>query len=139
MRFGMIGAGAVAQAISGHLVAAGHPVTLAGRHGPVGLQDTIARLGPLATAGSVAEAAVADMVFLAVMWPDIRQALSGLPDWNGRILVDTTSQLEPDDDQLTIVDAKSLVMATGSEAVASRRPWVRSSAMTWPPPPRSIG
>ena len=34
------------------------------------------------------------MVFLSVMWGDIDAALAGLPDWGGRILVDTTNQFD---------------------------------------------
>jgi len=52
MDFGTIGAGTVAQAIAGHLVAAGHRVVLSNSRGPATLGDVVARLGPLATGGS---------------------------------------------------------------------------------------
>ena len=65
------GVGAVAQA----LVAAGYPVTLSNSRGPDTLTDLITDLGPLATAGTVAQAAEADIVFLAVPFPAIPAAL----------------------------------------------------------------
>ncbi|MBN9791539.1 NADP oxidoreductase [Pseudonocardia sp. TMWB2A] len=93
MRFGTIGAGTVAQAVAGHLVAAGHAVTLSNSRGPGSLRDVVARLGPSAGAAPVDEAARADMVFLTVPWPRVGDALAGLPPWDGRILVDTTNRM----------------------------------------------
>ena len=123
MRFGTIGAGSIGQAIASHLVKAGHQVVLSNRRGPASLQTLIAGLGPLASAGTVPEAAAADMVFLAVAWPDLGAALSGLPDWGGRILVDTTNQFDYLDGTLQPVDTmKSFGLATGSEVVASLAP-----------------
>lgn len=90
MNFGTIGAGTIGQSIAGHLVTAGHRVVLSNTRGPDTLSDAVARLGPLATAGTVAEAAAAEMVFLAVRWPDIPAALAYVSSWDGRILVDTS-------------------------------------------------
>ena len=113
MDFGTIGAGTVAQAIAGHLVAAGHKVTLGNSRGPDTLLDVVIRLGPLASAGTAGEAAAADMVFLAVMWPQVGDALAGLPEWDGRILVDTTNSFA------------DLEAGTASEFVAERAPGAR--------------
>ncbi|PRX43871.1 hypothetical protein B0I33_11334 [Prauserella shujinwangii] len=113
MNFGTIGAGTVAQAIAGHLVTAGHKVTLSNSRGPDTLLDVVTRLGPLASAGTADEAATADMVFLTVMWPQVGDALAGLPEWDGRILVDTTN---------TVAD---LEVETASEFVAERAPGAR--------------
>src|SRR3954447_10778508 len=81
VNFGTIGAGTVAQAIAGHLVAAGHKVTPSNSRGPDTLLDVVTRLGPLASAATVEEAAAADVVFLAVMWPQVGAALAALPPW----------------------------------------------------------
>jgi len=113
MDFGTIGAGTVAQAIAGHLVTAGHEVTLSNSRGPDTLLDVVTRLGPLASAGTAGEAAAADMVFLAVMWPQVGDALAGLPEWDGRILVDTTNSFA------------DLEAGTASEFVAERAPGAR--------------
>ncbi|WP_372666361.1 NADPH-dependent F420 reductase [Amycolatopsis kentuckyensis] len=120
MSFGTIGAGTVAQAIAGHLVKAGHKVTLSNSRGPDTLLDVVTRLGPLASAGTPAEAAAADLVFLTVRWPQVGAALAGLPGWNGRILVDTTNNLESM--RPSVAD---LGVATASEYVADRAPGAR--------------
>lgn len=120
MNFGTIGAGTVAQAIAGHLVAAGHKVTLSNSRGPDTLLDVVTRLGPLASAGTVAEAAAADLVFLTVPWPQVGDALAGLPEWDGRILVDTTNYFESMRPALA-----DLGVATASEFIADRAPGAR--------------
>ncbi|MCG8923240.1 NADPH-dependent F420 reductase [Lentzea sp. CC55] len=120
MDFGTIGAGTVAQAIARHLVAAGHEVMLSNSRGPDTLLDVVTRLGPLASAGTTGEAAAADMVFLAVRWPQVGDALAGLSGWDGRILVDTTNNLESM--RPTPAD---LGVETASEFVADRAPGAR--------------
>jgi len=119
MNFGTIGAGTVAQAIAAHLAAAGNQVTISNSRGPDTLHEVAARLGPLVSAGTVEQAASADMVFLAVRWPKVREALSGLPAWSGRILVDTTNVLP---NAPTLED---LGVETASEFVADLAPGAR--------------
>ncbi|KAA0925590.1 NADPH-dependent F420 reductase [Streptomyces apricus] len=121
MDFGIIGAGVIGQALAGHLVAAGHRVVLSNSRGPDTLGDTVARLGPSATAGTVVQAAAADMVFLAVRWQDIPAALADVPSWDGRILVDTTNQIAGP----APGDRVDLGSDTGSEFVARHAPGAR--------------
>jgi predicted dinucleotide-binding enzyme len=122
MRIGTIGAGTIAQALAQHAITAGYPVTLANSRGPSTLTDLVAKLGPLASAGTVAQAAAADVVFLAVGWPDVPAALEGLPSWGDRILVDTTNVFTLVDDQPQLAD---LGDQTGSEIVAQHAPGAR--------------
>ena len=119
--FGTIGAGTIAQAVAGHLVAAGQRVVVSNSRGPKTLDDVVTGLGPLASAGTVAQAAAADMVFLAVMWRDIPSALAELPPWDGRILVDITNQIARQDP----MEAVDLGDQTGSEFVAAHAPGAR--------------
>lgn len=91
MKFGIIGAGQVSLAIARGLLSRGHTVALSSRRGPARIADRIAALGTGAHAVPVREAAAADIVFLAVPWPEVGHALTDLPPWNGRILVDTTN------------------------------------------------
>jgi predicted dinucleotide-binding enzyme len=121
MDVGTIGAGTVAQAIAGHLVAAGHRVMLSNSRGPASLDDVVAGLGPLASAGVVAEAAAADMVILAVRWSDVPTALAGVPAWNGRILVDATNHIVG----RTPADLADIGEETSSEIVARHAPDAR--------------
>ena len=121
MNFGTIGAGTIAQALARHLVTAGHRVMLSNSRGPSTLDEVVSHLGPLASAGTVSQAARADMVFLTVMWPDIPAALADLPPWDGRILVDSTNQFA----RLDPVEVADLGDQTGSEWVATLAPDAR--------------
>lgn len=122
MRFGTIGAGTIAQALAHHVITAGYPVTLSNSRGPSTLSDLVTELGPLASSGTVAQAAAADVVFLAVGWPDVPAALAGLPNWGNRILVDTTNVFTLVDGQPQLAD---LGEHTGSEIVAQHAPGAR--------------
>ncbi|WP_196807133.1 NADPH-dependent F420 reductase [Candidatus Solirubrobacter pratensis] len=53
-------------------------------------------LGDGVSAGTVDEVAGADIVVLAVMWPDVPQAVDR-PAWEGRILIDPTNDFDPSD------------------------------------------
>ena len=79
MRFGTIGAGAVALAFGREALAKGHEVILSSRRGPDALAGKVAELGRGASAASVAEAASLGYVLLAVPWRDVETALKGLP------------------------------------------------------------
>jgi predicted dinucleotide-binding enzyme len=47
-KFGAIGAGVIGQALAGHIVRAGHDVTLSNSRGPDSLTDVVIGLGPQA-------------------------------------------------------------------------------------------
>src|SRR4249920_1919343 len=55
LRIGVIGSGHIGGTIGGLWVKAGHPVLFSSRH-PDELKDLVGSLGPLAQAGTVAEA-----------------------------------------------------------------------------------
>ena len=88
MRFGIIGAGNIGQAVARHAVAAGHDVIISNRRGGESLAAAAASVG--ATPGSVAEAAAGVIVLLAVPWAAVPAALEGLT-CNGQVLVDATN------------------------------------------------
>ncbi len=72
-RIGVIGSGHIGGTIGGLWVKAGHPVMFSSRH-PDELKDLVARLGPLASAGAVAQAiAFGDVVFIAVPYGALPQ------------------------------------------------------------------
>ncbi|TKC88710.1 NADP oxidoreductase [Trinickia terrae] len=122
MKIGFIGAGAVAQSLAKSAIQAGHEVVLSARRGPQALRDIVAELGPKASADTLQEVARLELVMLAVPWLQVPSALEGLPDWAGRILVDTTNpftQLEP---ALVLAD---LGGAGASEIVAAHAPGAR--------------
>jgi 8-hydroxy-5-deazaflavin:NADPH oxidoreductase len=93
---GIIGAGRIGQAMAQIALRAGRPVVIANRRGPESLTSVVEGLGDDARAGTVLEAAAADIVVLAVMWPDVPQAVKDL-EWEGRIVIDPTNDFDPSD------------------------------------------
>src|SRR5260370_567447 len=73
MKIGIIGAGHIGGAIGELWAKAGHPVFFSSRH-PEELKDLVARLGPLAQAGTVDQAiGFGDVVFIAVPYSALPQ------------------------------------------------------------------
>ncbi|CAO3438569.1 NADPH-dependent F420 reductase [Azospirillum endophyticum] len=91
---GIIGAGNIGRAIASALAAKGIAAVIANSRGPETLAALAADLGPSIQAGTPAEAAARDMVFVAVNWSKLPGALAGLPDWAGRIVVDANNPIE---------------------------------------------
>jgi 8-hydroxy-5-deazaflavin:NADPH oxidoreductase len=104
MKVGIVGAGQVALAIARNLLAQGHEVALSSRRGPSGLAEAIGTLGAGAKAVSVQEAAMAEIVILAVPWSEVERVLADLPPWNGRILIDTTNPFVAGPQKLVVAD-----------------------------------
>ena len=118
---GTIGAGTLAQVIAGHAVAAGHRVIFSNSRGPESLEPLASRFGANASAGTVAEAARADIVILAVGWEQVPAAVKDVPDWNGRIVIDATNQWQ----DFSRGIAADLGDQTGSERNAALMPGAR--------------
>ncbi|PYV88095.1 MAG: NADP oxidoreductase, partial [Acidobacteria bacterium] len=120
MTIGIIGAGGIGQAFAAHVAKAGYEVIVSNRRGPESLAGLVNQLGPRARAGTRQEAAQADVVVVAVQWEQLRAALSDLPAWNGRILIDATNAVvQPG------FDLANLNGSTSSEIVASLVPGAR--------------
>ena len=99
MNIGIIGAGALGSNTARLLAKSGVSATIANSRGPQSLARLVGELGPSVRAGSVEEAASADMVLVAVRWVDLEKALGGLPAWTDRIVIDGTNPvafLDPD-------------------------------------------
>ncbi len=93
---GIIGAGRIGQAMTQTALRAGRQVVIANSRGPESLTSVVEALGAGVSAGTVTDAAAANIVVLAVMWPDVPQAVEGL-DWAGRIVIDPTNDFDPTD------------------------------------------
>jgi len=120
MTIGIIGAGGIGQAFAAHVAKAGYEVIVSNSRGPESLAGLVNQLGPRARAGTRQEAAQADVVVVAVQWEQLRAALSDLPAWNGRILIDATNAVvQPG------FDLANLNGSTSSEIVASLVPSAR--------------
>jgi predicted dinucleotide-binding enzyme len=93
---GIIGAGRIGQAIARTALRAGRQLVIANSRGPQSLTSLVRELGEGASAGTVEDAAAADIVVLAVMWPDVPRAVEGLA-WEGRFVIDPTNDFDPSD------------------------------------------
>ncbi len=104
---GLIGSGQIGGTVARLSVAAGHQVVLSNSRGPDTLKDLVAELGPLARAGTAAEAATAgDLVLVSV--PVL--AFGKLPSaaLAGRVSMDTCNYYPQRDGQLPELDSGSL-------------------------------
>lgn len=117
---GIVGSGPVAQALARHLVRAGLSVLIANSRGPASLADLVDRLGDGAQAVSVAEAAHADLVIVAIPFLKVPELAEVVPDWSGRVVVDATNQYAQY--QPTYSGYVDLGADTGSEWVARHLP-----------------
>ncbi len=81
-KIGVIGSGRIGGTVGGLFVKAGHPVMFSSRH-PESLKNLTDSLGPLAQAGTVAQAvAFADVLLLAVPYSAVPEV--GQQQQNGR-------------------------------------------------------
>jgi predicted dinucleotide-binding enzyme len=95
-RVGIIGAGRIGQAVAHIALRAGRQVVIANSRGPGSLTSVVQGLGDGVSAGTVKDATAAEIVVVAVMWPDVPQAVEGL-EWEGRIVIDPTNDFDPGD------------------------------------------
>jgi len=91
---GIIGAGLIGRAIATQLARHGIAATIANSRAPESLAPLVAELGSSIMAGTREEAASKDIVFVAVNWSKLAQALDGLPDFAGRIAIDANNPIE---------------------------------------------
>jgi 8-hydroxy-5-deazaflavin:NADPH oxidoreductase len=94
MSIGIIGAGGLGSNVARALARKGLSATISNHRGPASLAPLIEEVGPSIKAGTVAQAASADIVLVAVRWTDLAKALGNLPAWNGRIVIDGTNPVE---------------------------------------------
>ncbi|WEX91096.1 NAD(P)-binding domain-containing protein [Sinorhizobium garamanticum] len=94
MSIGIIGAGQIGSAFARALAKNSIGATIANSRGPETLGELVKELSPHLKAGTIADAASADIVLVAVPWSQLPKALAGLPDWNGRIVVDANNPIE---------------------------------------------
>ncbi|QKS85944.1 NADPH-dependent F420 reductase [Pseudomonas bijieensis] len=91
---GIIGAGAIGSAFARALARQNINVVIANSRGPDSLAGLVADLGPTVRAGTVQQAAAQPMVLVAVNWSRLPEALSGLSDFAGRIVIDANNAIK---------------------------------------------
>ena len=94
MTIGIIGSGAIGTALARTLARAGIEAVISNSRGPDSLKELVRELVPSIKAGRREEAARADIAFVAINWTKLPAALAGLPDWNGRIVIDANNPIE---------------------------------------------
>ena len=133
MTIGIIGAGAISQALATQLARNGVETMISNSRGPHTLTSVVHALGPRVRAVASSEAAAAELVVLAVPWHRLREALAPLPPWNGRIVIDTMNPLVPPD-----FAPPDLGGRTSSEVVADLLPGARLVKAFNTLPPRLV-
>jgi predicted dinucleotide-binding enzyme len=118
MTIGIIGSGALGANFARALAKKGIPATMSNSRGPESLASLVQEIGPSIKAGTVEEAASADIVLAAIRWVDAEKVLTGLPDWNGRIVIDGTNAVEfLDPDSPDANDPENPLAAYGIKAI----------------------
>jgi len=123
MSIGIIGAGAIGQALARRFVAAGEQVVISNSRGPRSLRGLASSMGPGLKPATVGEAADEEIVVLAVPWRRLREAVAAadVPDWQERIVIDTTNPPGPPDFEA----ADALGGRASSEVVSDLVPGAR--------------
>ena len=98
MKIGIIGAGAIGTTLAKHLTSAGYNIIISNSRGADTLTEKIKEIRGNSVAGSVQEAAEADVIFLAVRWEHAQEALSAI-NLEDKILVDVTNGSVPEFDR----------------------------------------
>jgi predicted dinucleotide-binding enzyme len=96
MDVGIVGAGRLGQAMARTALRAGRSVVIANSRGPESLASVVSALGEGVSAGTVDDAAAADIVVIAVPWDRVPQAVQGV-DWNSQVVIDATNDWAADD------------------------------------------
>lgn len=118
MSIGIIGAGALGSNVARLLAKSGVSATIANSRGPESLAGLVGQLGPPIKAGTVEEAASADIVLVALRWVNLEKALGSLPAWNDRIVIDATNPVEfLDPDSPDAKDPSNPLAAYGIKAI----------------------
>jgi 8-hydroxy-5-deazaflavin:NADPH oxidoreductase len=119
---GIIGSGHIGGTIGGLWVKAGHPVLFSSRH-PEELKELVAELGPLARAGSVAQAiAFGEVVFVAVPYgalPQIGRDYGGA--LKGKIVLDACNAVAGRDGAVADEVARDGIGITSQKYLAGTR------------------
>jgi predicted dinucleotide-binding enzyme len=118
MKIGIIGSGALGLNVARALSKKGLAATMANKSGPASLGALVSELGPNITAGSIEQAASADIVVVAVPWVALETLLGNLPTWNNRIVIDATNPvifLDPNSPDAT--DPTNPLAAYGIKAI----------------------
>jgi predicted dinucleotide-binding enzyme len=123
VKIGVIGAGNIGGTIGGLWVKAGHPVLFSSRH-PEELKSLVEGLGPLAKAGTVAQALdFGDVILVAVPYKAIPELAKDYgPKFAGKVVIDPANAVARRDGEELLAEtkAKGIGVTTGSYLKGAR-------------------
>jgi predicted dinucleotide-binding enzyme len=91
MSYAIIGFGKIGQALAKAFARSGIEVSVATTRDPARFAADAAAIGPTLIPKKLAEAAKADIIFLAVRFASHRDVAEALPTWQGKTIVDVTN------------------------------------------------
>ena len=116
MRIGILGSGLMGGKLGTLFAKAGHHVVFSYARSPRKLERLARAAGPLASAGTVREAASAsDVLLLAVHWSRMDDVLKQAGSLRGKVVVSCSLPMSGDDGELVVAHTSS-----GAEVLAKR-------------------
>jgi 8-hydroxy-5-deazaflavin:NADPH oxidoreductase len=91
MTYAIIGSGHIGSAIAGQFARAGIEAVIANTRGPESLADLVATMHGKVKALSLKEALQADIIFLAIPFPALREFASAAGNLAGKLVIDATN------------------------------------------------
>jgi 8-hydroxy-5-deazaflavin:NADPH oxidoreductase len=91
MTYAIIGSGHIGSAIAGHFARVGIEAVIANTRGPESLAELVAPMDGKVKAVSLQEALQADVIFLAIPFPALREFGSAAGDLAGKLVIDATN------------------------------------------------
>ena len=93
MSYAIIGFGAVGQALARAFARKNMEVAVASRRSPEALAPQAQAIGPTVVPRTLQEAIKADVIFLAVPFPEHREVAKNLASWQGKTIIDAMNGL----------------------------------------------
>jgi predicted dinucleotide-binding enzyme len=94
LTYAIIGSGAIGTALATQFARNNIDVFVANSRGPASLSEWAGKLGNNIKPTSVKDAAKADVIILAVPFGSVSEAVSGISDWTGRVVIDATNAID---------------------------------------------
>ncbi|WP_243042378.1 NADPH-dependent F420 reductase [Dyella sedimenti] len=95
MSYAIIGFGKIGHALAKAFARNGIEVSVATTRDPASFASDAAAIGPTIIPRTLAEAAKADIIFLAVRFESHPEVAQALPNWKGKTIVDAMNTLAP--------------------------------------------
>ena len=89
--YSIVGSGNVGSALARIFARAHVDVTIANTRGPESLRELTSELGPTVRAASITDAIEHDVIFIPIPFHAVEAFGQTLPNWTGKIVVDTTN------------------------------------------------